>query len=296
MDRITWVRNEGRDMNAVTDASTKPIVPISRFVNQKTLASLLEKKDQFAEAYPFPYLVFDELFSNELLAEVHKEFDQLGQQSWNEIENPLQLTLRSNPNSKFGPATQTYFDILSSAWFVTFLSELTSIRGIVFDPIMKGGGMHESRVGGKFGLHLDFSKHPVTKLDNRLVLITYLNDGWKEEYGGMLELWDAEQNKCAATVLPVFGRTILFAHTDKSLHGHPGGLNPPPGVTRRSVAAYYYSNGRDDDGAKASYDSHFAPQGAPSLLKTAVRSVTPPILYSIAGKLKKTLSHKIHRK
>jgi hypothetical protein len=118
-------------------------------------------------------------------------------------------------------------------------------------------------------------------------LITYLNKNWKEEYGGSLELWDIDQNKCAASVLPVFGRTIVFAQTDKSLHGHPGELKPPPGITRRSVAAYYYSNGRDDDGAAASFHSYFAPQHAPSVLKTAVRSVTPPILYSMAGSLKK---------
>ncbi|MES2710233.1 MAG: 2OG-Fe(II) oxygenase [Pseudomonadota bacterium] len=283
-------------MNAITESISPKIIPISSFVNEHVAMSLLAKKDQFPAAYPFPHLVFDGLFSETLLTEVHKEFEGLGKQSWKEIENPLQLTLRSNPNSKFGPATQTYFDILSSAWFVTFLSELTSIRGIVFDPIMKGGGMHESRAGGKFGLHLDFSKHPVTKLDNRLVLITYLNKAWKEEYGGLLELWDVAQSKCAATVLPVFGRTILFAHTDKSLHGHPNGLNPPPGTTRRSVAAYYYSNGRDDDAAAASYDSHFAPQQAPSRLKTAVRSVVPPILYSLAGSLKKKISHKASAK
>lgn len=280
-------------MNAITGADSRKITPISCFVNEGVARSLLDKADQFATAYPFPHLVFDGLFSEELLTEVHKEFDQLGRQSWNEIENALQLTLRSNPNSKFGPATQIYFDILSSAWFVNFIGELTAIRGLVSDPLMKGGGMHESRAGGKFGLHLDFSKHPVTKLDNRLVLITYLNKDWKEEYGGQLELWDVREDKCAATVLPSFGRTILFAHSDKSLHGHPNGLNPPPGRTRRSVAAYYYSNGRDDDGAAASFDSHFAPQRAPSLLKVAVRSLMPPILYSIAGALKNKISQKL---
>ena len=274
-------------MTAIMGSNSGKIIPISRFVNEQVASSLLDKAAQFASAQPFPHLVFDGLFSEDLLTEVYNEFDHVEKQSWRVIENPLQLTLRSDPSTRFGPATQTYFDISSSAWFVNLLSEATAIRGILFDPMMKGGGMHESRAGGKFGLHLDFSKHPVTQLDNRLVLITYLNKDWKEEYGGSLELWDVANNKCAASVLPVFGRTIIFAQTDKSLHGHPGGLKPPPGITRRSVAAYYYSNGRDDDGAAASFHSHFAAQHAPSGLKTAVRSVTPPILYSMAGSLKK---------
>jgi hypothetical protein len=43
-------------------------------------------------------------------------------------------------------------------------------------------------------------------------------------------------------------RTLVFLTTDYSYHGHPDPLDCQPGVTRKSVALYYYyTNGRPDD-------------------------------------------------
>jgi Rps23 Pro-64 3,4-dihydroxylase Tpa1-like proline 4-hydroxylase len=39
-------------------------------------------------------------------------------------------------------------------------------------------------------MHVDFNQHSVTRLDNRLVFITYLNKNWRSSYGGALELWE----------------------------------------------------------------------------------------------------------
>ena len=69
------------------------------------------------------------------------------------------------------------------------LCAVTGIDDLIVDPTLFGGGMHAMPSGGRFDLHTDFQQHPRTKLDNRLVLITYLNPDWREDYGGMLELW-----------------------------------------------------------------------------------------------------------
>ena len=51
-------------------------------------------------------------------------------------------------------------------------------------------------------------------------------------------------------IVPVFGRSILFAHSRRSLHGHPQPVAAPGDRPRRSLAAYFYTNGgSDDDGA-----------------------------------------------
>ena len=49
---------------------------------------------------------------------------------------------------------------------------------------------------------------------------------------------------CHKKVLPIFNRCIIFSTTDFSYHGHPEPLTCPEGRTRRSLALYYYSNGR----------------------------------------------------
>lgn len=75
-------------------------------------------------------------------------------------------------------------------------------------------------------------------------MIVYLNRHWKEEYGGNLELWNREMTRCERRVLPIFNRCVIFNTTDFSYHGHPEPLTCPEGMTRKSLALYYYSNGR----------------------------------------------------
>jgi len=72
----------------------------------------------------------------------------------------------------------------------------------------------------------------------------YLNPNWPESYGGHLELWNRNLTSCGQRVLPALGRFVAFSSTDFSYHGHPQPLQIPLGRARRSLALYYYTNGR----------------------------------------------------
>jgi hypothetical protein len=163
---------------------------------------------------------------------------------WIKYDNANELKFGTRPNVRLGPGSQTYFDTIHRARFTQFLTAVSGIRGLLPDPMLRGGGLHEIPVGGKFGVHTDFTRHADTRLDNRLVFITYLNKGWQDAWGGALELWSP--SACIRRVEPVFGRSILFSHSATSLHGHPDPVDTPDGRTRRSVAAYFYTNGRPD--------------------------------------------------
>ena len=104
--------------------------------------------------------------------------------------------------------------------------------------------MHEIKKGGLLKIHSDFNKHPNLKLDRRLNVLIYLNKNWKEEYGGHLEFWDKEMKCCKTKILPIFNRMVIFSTTDFSNHGHPDPLNCPDLMSRKSIATYYYSDGR----------------------------------------------------
>ena len=41
-----------------------------------------------------------------------------------------------------------------------------------------------------------------------------------------------------------FNKLVIFNTTDFSFHGHPEPLKCPDNVTRKSLALYYYTNGR----------------------------------------------------
>jgi Rps23 Pro-64 3,4-dihydroxylase Tpa1-like proline 4-hydroxylase len=78
-------------------------------------------------------------------------------------------------------------------------------------------------------------------------LLIYLNRNWREEYGGHLELWSRDMKAAERKILPVFGRCVVFSTTDFAYHGHPEPLTCPEGTTRKSLALYYYTNGRPEE-------------------------------------------------
>ena len=49
---------------------------------------------------------------------------------------------------------------------------------------------------------------------------------------------------CKVKISPNFNKLVIFNTTDYSFHGHPNPLACPEDVTRKSLALYYYTNGR----------------------------------------------------
>jgi hypothetical protein len=79
----------------------------------------------------------------------------------------------------------------------------------------------------------------------------------------------------------------LFSTTSESYHGHPNPLTCPPDRTRKSLALYYYTNGRPEEEIKTGIEEHstifkYRKDDATSRFKTnlkeTIRLITPPIL------------------
>ena len=97
--------------------------------------------------------------------------------------------------------------------------------------------------GGKLELHADFNYYAGYKLYRRVNTFVYLNDDWREEFGGHLELWDKNLSTCGQNILPAFNRFVAFSTTDFTYHGQPVPLTAG-GRSRRSIALYYYTAAR----------------------------------------------------
>ena len=107
---------------------------------------------------------------------------------------------------------------------------------------MIGGGIHQSLPGAVLRIHADFNKHPLWQFRRRLNVLLFLNKDWKEDYGGHIELWSSDMQSCEQKILPIANRLVIFTLSNKSFHGHPKPLNCPKGMTRKSIATYYYNN------------------------------------------------------
>jgi Rps23 Pro-64 3,4-dihydroxylase Tpa1-like proline 4-hydroxylase len=225
--------------STITKLTLESFLPIERMQ-----AMIPSAHQSYLDARPFPHIVVDDFLSPDVLETVLAEFPKPNQILWQQFDNAREIKLASAKETTFGPVTRLLLYHLNSMTFLEFLSGVTGIQDLIPDPSFDGGGLHQIVRGGKLGIHADFNKHPKYGLDRRLNLILYLNKNWREEYGGHLELWDRDMTKCEAKVLPVFNRMMIFGTTDFTYHGHPDPLQCLEGMTRKSLALYYFSNGR----------------------------------------------------
>ena len=205
-----------------------------------------EHAASYAVTPPFPHAVIDGLLDEAVVGRLVAEFPRPADLDWKRHVHQHSQKLACGAEELMGETTRTLIRELNSARFIRFLESLTGIKGLIPDPLLHGGGLHQIERGGFLGIHADFNRHPEWNLDRRLNLLLYLNPGWTDAYGGHLELWDAGMTQCARRILPVAGRCVVFNTTDTSFHGHPEPLACPDGETRKSIALYYYSNGRPD--------------------------------------------------
>jgi hypothetical protein len=237
---VTQVTGPVSAAGTTSEATTAPF-----FFDPAALAALAVSRRDFATAEPFPHIVFDGLVPDDVLRRVVEEFPGAQGREWEvkaAVTSAAKLTAKDDWT--MGPTTRQVLDQLNSAAVLNWLEEVTGIEGLVPDPHFVGGGMHQTVRGGFLKVHADFNWHKRLRLDRRLNLVLYLNEGWREEWGGDLELWDREMTHCVRRIAPELGRCVVFVTNDDCFHGHPEPLACPEGVARRSLALYYYTNGR----------------------------------------------------
>ncbi len=204
----------------------------------------LSSKGSYLNAMPFSHVVLDHFLPNHVLDGVLDEFPNPEGIAWKQFINPREEKLASISDDQYGFRTRHLLAQFNGSTFVVFLENLTGIKGLIPDPHFFGGGLHQIKRGGYLKIHADFNWYERLRLYRRINVLIYLNKDWKEEYGGHLELWDKKMSKCQKRVLPAFNRCVIFNTTDHAFHGHPEPLSCPDGMTRKSLALYYYTNGR----------------------------------------------------
>jgi len=202
------------------------------------LASLAR---EYRDAEPFPHVVVDDFLDAATLRRAAAEFPPVAD-DWTHYAHVNEQKFGQTVRGRFPPTLGAIVDALNSATFVSALTRLTGIEGLIADPGFEGGGLHQSERGGFLNVHADFTVHPHHRdWRRRINVLVYLNEDWQEEYGGHLELWDRAMERCVRRVLPVFNRAVIFNTDPDSFHGHPDPLTCPDGRTRKSIALYYFT-------------------------------------------------------
>mmetsp|Transcript_13760 Transcript_13760/g.23265 ORF Transcript_13760/g.23265 Transcript_13760/m.23265 type:complete len:343 (-) Transcript_13760:252-1280(-) len=217
----------------------------------------------YEAAQPFKHIVIDNFVSAGFLSAVKDESisaysspegRKLFRVKKTRNAHKMYTTLDAMNFHKAGKHATELLKFLNSKGFVQFLSNVTGIQKLLVDPQVTGAGMSRVPNGGFLSIHADFNKElqsARTKASpgwRRLNLLLYLNEHWKEEYGGSLELWQKVDDnfEYVKKVLPLFNRAMIFATTDESLHGHMDLVKHPYGVPRLTFSTYYYTKERED--------------------------------------------------
>lgn len=194
---------------------------------------------------PFHYIVYDGFFKPEAAEKILASYPDVTTGNWDGTtyinqKNKFALT-------KFGaehPLLQQAFDEFNGAKFLNVVEQITGVKELLGDDELFGGGLHQSVTGAFLNVHVDFNYHQTTHYHRRMNAIVYMNKDWHDEYNGHLELWDMKETKQLENIAPVFNRCVIFETNEVSYHGHPKPLAAPGGLTRKSMAVYYYTKDR----------------------------------------------------
>jgi len=200
---------------------------------------------EYAAATPFPHIVVDDFLPEELARQVLANFPS-GERESDRVfnigyggEHKRQIT--PEDCNRFA---REVFQFFNSRPVLQFLEGLTGISGLLPDPYFEGGGFHEISRGGRLGVHADFRVNNRLSVQRRLNLLVYLNETWEDDWKGHLELWSRDMKECVVKVAPLINRCVVFSTEADTWHGHPDPLEIPEGMSRKSMALYYYTASR----------------------------------------------------
>jgi Rps23 Pro-64 3,4-dihydroxylase Tpa1-like proline 4-hydroxylase len=252
---------------------------------------------EYCFAEPFPHIVIDNFLP---AAVINKIFDNFPTEK---LKNDVvfEMGYAGLHKRQVMPADcngyiREVFGFFNSSAVTQFLESLTTITGLIPDPYYVGGGFHETSQGGKLGIHADFRINEQLHLNRRINMIIYLNKEWDDAYGGKLELWDKKMENLVHSIAPVYNRCVIFNTDADSFHGHPDPLMTPDGVTRKSLALYYYTASKrvyEDTvshdtmyKARASDDATTRSEVRKSTIDNYLKDLTPPVFYRVLRRVR----------
>lgn len=225
----------------VTNNDFSPDNPASERLLQKVQSATMEE-------VPFKHIVIDNFLGEETVSTVVSEVQELSNSACShsftrskDLYQYNKFTFEWPVICNTCPRLRDLFIALNSDAFISKLEDLSGITGLIRgNTELRGGGVHRIMRGGFLQNHTDFNTYEYngSKLDRRINLLIYLNEGWEEHHGGDLWLCDYAQKKCVKRVKPLIDRCVIFNTTNRSVHGHPIPLNAP---VRESLAVYYYT-------------------------------------------------------
>ena len=226
-------------------------------LNQAAISQTLrDDSNGFMSASPFPHIIIDNFLKSDVYKTCKNDFPVLREDEWINYLHANEKKFANTDVDSWPDSIKELVILLNSDNFVQYLEKLTGISNLIPDTSLQGGGLHTSTKGGFLNVHADFSVHPHNRTWQRRVnILVYFNDKWKDEYLGLLELWNADMSQAEVKISPLGNRAVIFRTDLNSFHGHPDPMRCPDDEFRRSLALYYYTVEKDPKVQSTEYRS-----------------------------------------
>lgn len=232
---------------------------------------------QYASTAP-PYFIVDDLLPRELATAIHDAFPAAS-------DMMLRSTFRER---KFVSSQMNRCRALVEeavfAWqdprLLGLMSALTGIAGLEGDERLYAAGISVMGRGHFLSPHLDNSHDMQGRRYRALNTLYYVTPGWKEEYGGSLELWPLGPTGEPVSLPSLFNRLIVIATNRSSWHS----VCPIKTDAPRTCVSNYYFSPRSPEGVDYFHSTSF--RGRPGQpirdcllrLDTALRSAARRVI------------------
>jgi len=195
----------------------------------------------------YSLLTIDNFIPKDLVTAMAKELDDIPLEDCKHFTRAGSCMYEYN-KVDHTPVQDAVIHAMHSSTFIKWLQEVTDTVDLIPDPHLIGAGYMKSFAGDSLKVHSDFNWNEELRLHRMLSVVIYLNDDWKEEWGGQLQFYDTKR-KTVHTKVPVgAGNCVIWNYNNFAFHGYPDPMSCPEGVSRKGIRLFYYvSNAKHDD-------------------------------------------------
>ena len=213
---------------------------INTFSNSKQL------KENYKNHFNYNLLLLDNFLTKDVTSLLSEELDNIPLEKCKHFTRAKSCMYEYN-NLDDTPIQDLTIQALHSSTFIKWLENITGIEKLIPDPHLIGAGYAKSFCGDSLKIHSDFNWNEQLQLHRKVSIVIYLNDNWKEEWGGQLNFYDTKRKKINTTVPIKFGNCVIWGYNNLAFHGYPEPIQCPENVSRKCLRLFYYvSNAKHD--------------------------------------------------
>jgi Rps23 Pro-64 3,4-dihydroxylase Tpa1-like proline 4-hydroxylase len=193
-------------------------------------------RQEFRISNRIPSFSLDNLLPDETADAIHRAFPPTAGMV---LKKTLgQLKYVGYQMSDYNPLLEEIIYAFQDSRLLDLISRITGIAQLLPDENLYAGGISLMAQGHYLNPHLDNS-HDIGRANYRaLNLLYYVTPGWRDDFGGHLELWDRGPGYPQRTLHSRFNRLVVMQTDERSWHSvskvvHPG--------NRCCVSNYYFS-------------------------------------------------------